>query len=100
MRARRPVGLVLLWHTGLLKLLPFFRIPEARVVLFLHGIEAGLSANPDRPEELAGVLCRLRSDGREWQLWSARAKARYESYFTAALSLLHLQARLHNCANV
>ena len=32
--------LVLVWHLGLLKLLPFFRIKDARVVLFLHGIEA------------------------------------------------------------
>jgi phosphatidylinositol alpha-1,6-mannosyltransferase len=37
---RWPVRLVLVWHLGLLKLLPFFRIPDARVVLFLHGIEA------------------------------------------------------------
>jgi phosphatidylinositol alpha-1,6-mannosyltransferase len=28
------------WHIGLLKLLPFFRAPNARVALFLHGIEA------------------------------------------------------------
>jgi phosphatidyl-myo-inositol dimannoside synthase len=39
-RWRRSVGLVLVWHIGLLKLLPFFRLPDATVVLFLHGIEA------------------------------------------------------------
>jgi glycosyltransferase involved in cell wall biosynthesis len=31
--------LVLVWHVGLLKLLPFFRLADADVVLFLHGIE-------------------------------------------------------------
>lgn len=34
-----PVHTVFIWHLGLLKLLPFFRVPGARVVLFLHGIE-------------------------------------------------------------
>lgn len=33
-------NVVLCWHLHLLKLLPFFRIPSSRVVLFLHGIEA------------------------------------------------------------
>jgi len=31
---------VLVWHLGLLKLLPFLRARDARVVVFLHGIEA------------------------------------------------------------
>ena len=31
---------ILIWHIGLLKLIPFFRLPDAKVVLFLHGIEA------------------------------------------------------------
>jgi phosphatidylinositol alpha-1,6-mannosyltransferase len=38
-RRRWPVDNVLIWHLGLLKLLPFFRLPQARVILFLHGIE-------------------------------------------------------------
>jgi len=33
-------NLILFWHIGLLKLLPFFRNRTAGVVLFLHGIEA------------------------------------------------------------
>jgi phosphatidyl-myo-inositol dimannoside synthase len=37
---RWPAHLALVWHLDLLKLLPFFRIPDARVVLFLHGVEA------------------------------------------------------------
>lgn len=39
-RGRWSVELVLVWHLGLLKLLPFFRVRGARVALFLHGIEA------------------------------------------------------------
>jgi phosphatidylinositol alpha-1,6-mannosyltransferase len=31
---------LLVWHIDLLKLLPCFRLPDAKVVLFLHGIEA------------------------------------------------------------
>ena len=31
---------ILVWHLGLLKLLPFVRVPRARVIVFLHGIEA------------------------------------------------------------
>ncbi len=31
---------ILVWHIGLLKLLPFFRSPDAQGVLYLHGIEA------------------------------------------------------------
>ncbi|MFQ5872898.1 MAG: glycosyltransferase family 4 protein [Dehalococcoidia bacterium] len=40
LRKRWPVRLVLVWHLGLLKLLPFLRVSGAKVVLFLHGIEA------------------------------------------------------------
>ncbi len=36
---RWPVQTVLVWHIGLLKLLPFLRVFGARVILFLHGIE-------------------------------------------------------------
>ena len=36
---RWPVQTVLVWHIGLLKLLPFLRIFNARVILFLHGTE-------------------------------------------------------------
>jgi phosphatidyl-myo-inositol dimannoside synthase len=52
--------------------------------------EAGLAANPDDPEELAGAICRLISDGPEWDRWSAQARRRYEQYFTAG----HFQERL------
>jgi len=31
---------VLVWHVQLLRLLPFFRVRNARIIVFLHGIEA------------------------------------------------------------
>lgn len=40
LRRRWPVELVLVWHMSLLRLLPFLRVPDASVVLVLHGIEA------------------------------------------------------------
>jgi glycosyltransferase involved in cell wall biosynthesis len=39
-KCRPSVKLVLVWHLGLLRLLPFFRCPQPRIALFLHGIEA------------------------------------------------------------
>lgn len=39
-RTRWSAGTVLVWHLGLLRLLPFFRLSRARVVVFLHGVEA------------------------------------------------------------
>jgi len=40
MRTRWPVKVMLVWHLALLKLLPFFKNSEAKIALFLHGIEA------------------------------------------------------------
>jgi len=37
---------VLIWHVGLLKLLPFFRLKRAKIILFLHGIEVWRSFDP------------------------------------------------------
>lgn len=39
LRKRWAVQRILVWHIGLLKLLPFLRAPDAKVLLFLHGIE-------------------------------------------------------------
>lgn len=38
-RSREDFHAILVWHVGLLKLIPFFRCPKAKVVVFLHGIE-------------------------------------------------------------
>ncbi|MGI9070919.1 MAG: glycosyltransferase family 4 protein [Bryobacteraceae bacterium] len=40
MRRCWPAGIVLVWHLGLLKLIPFLRLRKSKIVLFLHGIEA------------------------------------------------------------
>jgi len=40
LRLRRRFGLVVLWHMDLLKLLPFFRLRSARVILILQGVES------------------------------------------------------------
>lgn len=40
LRGRWPIRLVLVWHLGLLKLIPFLRVSDSRIVVFLHGIEA------------------------------------------------------------
>jgi phosphatidylinositol alpha-1,6-mannosyltransferase len=43
---RWPVQSILVWHLGLLKLLPFFRARDARIAVFLHGIEAWRKLDP------------------------------------------------------
>lgn len=54
--------------------------------------EAGLAVNPDDGAALAGALVRLLTPGAAWDAWSARARERYETHFTAA----HYQARLRD----
>lgn len=39
-RGRWPARIALVWHVGLLKLLPFLRLRETKIALFLHGVEA------------------------------------------------------------
>ena len=45
--------------------------------------EAGLAADPAKLDEMADAMIRLLTAGEEWDRWSARAKARYDSRFTA-----------------
>jgi len=52
--------------------------------------EAGLAANPDDEDELASAICRLLTDGPEWQQWSDQARRRYEQNYTAK----HFEQRL------
>ena len=40
LRQRWRADTIVVWHLHLLRLVPFFRLPTARVVVFLHGIEA------------------------------------------------------------
>jgi phosphatidylinositol alpha-1,6-mannosyltransferase len=46
LRQRWSAHLILVWHLGLLKLLPFFRLHRAHVALFLHGVEAWQPLDP------------------------------------------------------
>lgn len=52
--------------------------------------EAGLAANPSDPEALTEATVRLLTPGTQWDDWSAAARKRYESRYTAA----HFQRRL------
>ena len=52
-RQRSRVDTILVWHLHLLRLLPFLRFSAARVVVFLHGIEAW-----KRPDWLTRLLLR------------------------------------------
>ena len=52
-RQRSHVDTILVWHLHLLRLLPFLRVSAARVVVFLHGIEAW-----KRPDWLTRLLLR------------------------------------------
>jgi len=44
--------------------------------------EAGLDADPDDVEAIGAAVCRLLSEGMEWDRWSANARQRYEQYYT------------------
>lgn len=56
----------------------------------INAPEAGLAVDPADAAALAAAMTRLTSPGREWDLWSERARARYERQFTRA----HFEARL------
>jgi phosphatidyl-myo-inositol dimannoside synthase len=44
--------------------------------------EAGLDADPDDVEAICAAMCRLLSEGTEWDRWSASARQRYERHYT------------------
>lgn len=52
--------------------------------------EAGLAVDPEDPVAMSDAIVRLLTPGPEWQCRSARAKARYDSRFTAQ----HFEDRL------
>jgi phosphatidylinositol alpha-1,6-mannosyltransferase len=52
--------------------------------------EAGLAVDPDDPAQIADAVSRMLTEGSEWDEWSRRARARYESRFTAE----HFRRRL------
>jgi glycosyltransferase involved in cell wall biosynthesis len=62
-----PVQLAFVWHLRLLKLLPFFRLPSPKVVLFLHGIEAWRTQRWLDQKALKSVSLFLSNSDFTWQ---------------------------------
>lgn len=62
-----PVRLILVWHIGLVKLLPFVRASGAKTVLFLHGIEAWRNLSPAMKRLLRRVDCFLSNSEFTWE---------------------------------
>jgi phosphatidylinositol alpha-1,6-mannosyltransferase len=62
-----PARLILVWHIGMLKLLPFVRARGARVALFLHGIEAWRRPSPATGRLLRNVDLLLTNSDFTWK---------------------------------
>jgi len=62
---------VLVWHLDLLKLVPFFRLRDARVIVFLHGIEAWRAVDPLTRRILRRVDLFLVNSDFTWQRFVA-----------------------------
>jgi phosphatidylinositol alpha-1,6-mannosyltransferase len=58
---------MLVWHIGLLKLLPFFRLASAKVILFLHGIEVWRCHDPITRLLLPRINLFLSNSSYTWQ---------------------------------
>ncbi len=56
--------------------------------------QAGLAADPDQHEVLAGVVCDLLGGDSRWQEWSAAAQIRYVQHFTGRQFQDRLRAAL------
>jgi phosphatidylinositol alpha-1,6-mannosyltransferase len=56
--------------------------------------DAGLSADPDDPEVICSALCRLLTEGEEWDRWSANAILRYRRHYTEQAFQTRLLAAL------
>lgn len=70
-RCRWSVGTILVWHLDLLRLVPLFRASGARVVLFLHGIEAWRRRDWLTRRLLHGVELFLSNSEHTWQRFVA-----------------------------
>ncbi len=66
-----PVRLVLVWHLGMLKLLPVIRTDNARTALFLHGIEAWANLPAGTARLLRRVDLFLTNSDFTWQRFIA-----------------------------
>ncbi len=72
LKTRRTARCMLIWHIGLLKLLPFLRADKSRVVLFLHGIEAWQRQDPVGRLLLGRVDLFLSNSDYTWQRFIER----------------------------
>jgi phosphatidylinositol alpha-1,6-mannosyltransferase len=66
LRIRRTARIVLVWHLHLLKLIPFVNRSQARVVVFLHGIEAWHRQSALTRQLLRGVDTVLTNTEHTW----------------------------------
>ena len=64
---RWPADVILVWHLGMLKLVPFLRPGGARVMLYLHGIEGWRSPGPVERALLRKVDLFLSNSDYTWQ---------------------------------
>src|SRR5262245_45519289 len=69
--SRWSIGTILVWHLDLLRLVPLFRASGARVVLFLHGIEAWRRRDWLTRRLLHGVELFLSNSEHTWQCFVA-----------------------------
>jgi phosphatidyl-myo-inositol dimannoside synthase len=67
LRRPQPSTIILIWHIGLLKLRPCFRARSARLVLFLHGVEAWRRHDPLTRLLLRRVDCFLSNSDFTWR---------------------------------
>jgi phosphatidylinositol alpha-1,6-mannosyltransferase len=65
-QTRRRAKVILVWHLQLLKLIPFLNTSSARVVLFLHGIEAWKRHDPLTRFTLGKVTLFLSNSDHTW----------------------------------
>ena len=74
LRRRWKADIVLVWHVGLLKLIPFFRLPEVKLIVFLHGIEVWKKHDRFTQFILPKVYLFLSNSDYTWQRFLKHAK--------------------------
>ncbi len=67
MSHRWPADVILVWHLGMLKLVPFLRTGGANVVLYLHGIEGWRAPGPVERALLRNVNLFLSNSDYTWK---------------------------------
>ena len=86
LRIASPAPYILIWHIGLLKLLPFMPTKRAKVILFFHGIEAWKSQDRLTRRLLNRVNLYLSNSEYTWR----RFLQSHKRYSGAAHQTVHL----------